>query len=95
MAIPSQSLATIISVILPAHDRLPELKRCLEALQSWRKQGCELILVDDGSKGNVREIADLYGARYFRTRKRVGPATARNIGAQHAMGESFCSWMPM
>jgi glycosyltransferase involved in cell wall biosynthesis len=87
MAISSQSLATMISVILPAHDRLPELKRCLEALQSWGKERCELILVDDGSIGDVREIADLYGARYFRTRKQVGAATARNIGAQHAIGE--------
>ncbi len=77
----------MISVILPVRDRLSELKECLAALQSWRAEGCELILVDDGSTGNIREISERHGARYFRTRKQQGPAGARNLGAQHAHGE--------
>ena len=67
--------------------RLPELRKCLAALQSWRSEDCELILVEDGRAETVREIADLYGARYFYTGQQKGPATARNLGAQHATGE--------
>lgn len=76
-----------MSVILPVQGRLPELRRCLAALQSWRSEGCELILVEDGPTETVRESANLYGARYFYTGQRKGPATGRNLGAQHATGE--------
>jgi GT2 family glycosyltransferase len=76
-----------ITAIVPAHNRLAELQECLESLQSWRMQGCELILVDDASTGNVGKMAEDYGARYFRTPRRQGPASARNLGARHAAGE--------
>jgi GT2 family glycosyltransferase len=76
-----------ISAIVPVHNRLSELKECLESLQSWRTEGCELIVVDDASAENVATIAESYGARYFRTQRRQGPAGARNLGARHAVGE--------
>jgi GT2 family glycosyltransferase len=69
------------------HDRLPELQECLESLQSWRRAGCELIVVDDASSGDASEIAERYAARYFRTPWRNGPAAARNLGAGHAIGD--------
>jgi len=80
-------LLPIISLIVPVHNRPGELEDCLESLRSWRTEGCELILVDDQSTSNVREIAERHGARYFRTPKREGPAGARNLGARHAIGE--------
>jgi GT2 family glycosyltransferase len=76
-----------ISVIVPVHNRLSELAECLEALRSWRTEDCELILVDDASTGDVRKIAECYGARYFRRQQRQGPAAGRNLGAHHAVGE--------
>jgi GT2 family glycosyltransferase len=77
----------MISVIVPVHDRLSELKECLTALQSWRTERSELILVDDASTGNVPEISARYGTRYFRMPRQQGPAAARNLGAKHAIGE--------
>jgi len=74
-------------VIVPVHNRLSELEECLEALRPWRTEGCELLLVDDDSTGNVRQIAEFYGARYFRTPRREGPAGARNLGVRHALGK--------
>jgi GT2 family glycosyltransferase len=76
-----------ISVIVPVHNRLSELAECLESLRSCRTEDCELILVDDASTGDVRKIAECYGASYFRRQRRQGPAAARNFGAHHAMGE--------
>jgi len=77
----------MISVIVPVQDRLSELEECLKALRSWPTERCELILVDDDSTGDVRAIAERYGARYLRTPQREGPAGARNLGASHAIGE--------
>lgn len=79
--------ATTISVIVPVHNGSADLEECLEALQPWRKAGCELIVVDDYSTDPVREAATRNGARYFRTPKREGPAGARNLGVSHATGE--------
>ena len=77
----------LISVIVPVHNRLSDLEDCLQALAWWRTEGCELILVDDQSTGNVREIAERHGARYFRTPHREGPAGPRNLGARKAFGD--------
>jgi glycosyltransferase involved in cell wall biosynthesis len=76
-----------ISVIVPVHNRLAELEECLESLQSWRPEGCELILVDDASTEDVSKIAERYGALYLRTQRQEGPASARNLGAHHASGD--------
>lgn len=82
-----EDTTAMLSVILPVRDRLPEFELCLAALQPWRTEGCELIVVDDGSAGNVREIAERNGARYLRSRRKQGPAGARNLGARYASGE--------
>lgn len=76
-----------ISVIVPVHNKPSELSQCLRALSECLGQPCELIVVDDQSTENISEIAGRYGARFFRTPQRGGPALARNIGAKHARGE--------
>jgi glycosyltransferase involved in cell wall biosynthesis len=43
--------------------------------------------VDDRSTENIRGIAKRYGASYVCTLARSGPAAARNLGAQQAIGE--------
>lgn len=63
-----------------------ELRQCLEALSAFGRES-ELIVVDDCSTENVLEMAERYRVRYFRTRNRIGPAGARNLGAENAGGE--------
>src|ERR1700735_926905 len=78
-----------MSAIVPAHNNAAELSQCLAALGNCDNRECELIVVDDQSTENIRDIAVRYGARYFRTPRRGGPALARNVGAKHALGEIF------
>jgi len=85
--VPMSPILPMISVIVPVHNGPSDLKECLEALQSWRTAGCELIVVDDHSTDPVLKIAKHSGALYFRTSKREGPAGARNLGVSHATGE--------
>jgi len=76
----------LMSVIVPVHNKASELSQCLAALAECRGQECELIVVDDQSTENVREVATRFRARYFCTPRRGGPALARNVGAKHALG---------
>jgi len=77
-----------ISVIIPARDEAARLPRSLESLrrQTLPSSAYEVIVVDDGSRDSTAEIAEAAGARVLSQANR-GPASARNAGAQVALGE--------
>ena len=76
-----------LSVIVPAHNAGLHLSRCLEALRTCGYTPFEVIVVDDCSTDNTRQIAERYGARCVRTPQMMGPGGARNLGVRHAGGE--------
>ena len=76
-----------ISVVVPACNSRLHLPRCLEALARSEYVQFEVIVVDDCSTDDTAQVAVRYGARCFRTPQRMGPAGARNLGAQAAGGE--------
>jgi len=75
-----------ITVIVPAYNAttLPE---CLKALREQAGTDTEIIVVDDCSTDQTREIAANSGATVLWTSQQSGPAAARNIGAEAASGE--------
>lgn len=78
----------MISVIVPVHNGGDLFRRCLAALQETLYESWECIVVEDGSTDDTVEIAYAFGVRLISgLRRRVGPAQARNIGAQVARGE--------
>jgi glycosyltransferase involved in cell wall biosynthesis len=78
----------MISVIIPVHNGGPLFDRCLTAVQQTLYEHWECIVVEDGSTDNSVEIAYAHGARLVTGLSRqLGPAQARNIGAQIARGE--------
>ncbi len=76
-----------LSVIVPAFNGRLQLPRCLDALARSSYQAFEVIVVDDCSTDNTRQIVERVGARYLRTPRQAGPAAARNLGARHAAGD--------
>lgn len=80
----------MISVIVPAKDSAPSIQACLDALlhQSGVQFGAdyEVIVVDDGSTDDTAEKASAMGVRVL-CQPNAGPASARNLGAQHAAGD--------
>jgi glycosyltransferase involved in cell wall biosynthesis len=76
-----------LSVIVPVHNGRLQLPRCLEALRTSQFEGFEVIVVDDCSTDNTRQIIERFGARYLRTPRNMGPGGARNLAARHAYGE--------
>lgn len=77
-----------ISIIIPVHNGGQLFERCLSALQQTHYESWECIVVEDGSSDNSVEIAYAHGVRLLSGRqRRLGPAQARNIGAQVARGD--------
>jgi GT2 family glycosyltransferase len=76
-----------LTVIVPVYNGRLQLPRCLEALRRSEFADFEVIVVDDCSTDNTREIAERSGARYLRTPRNLGPGGGRNLGVRHARAE--------
>ena len=76
-----------LSVIIPVANGESVLARCLDALRRSEYKAFEVIVIDDCSTDGAARVAQHQGVRYFRSPNRMGPANARNIGAQNARGD--------
>ena len=76
-----------ISVIIPAHDASSHLAACLQALQNATEIPLETLVVDDCSTDDTRAIAESFGVSVRSTKRRMGPAFARNLAAAAATGD--------
>ncbi len=76
-----------ISVIIPVHNGRECLPRCLAALNQTLYEQWECIVVDDNSSDNSAEIARAASAVVVSLDRQLGPAAARNAGAQKANGD--------
>ncbi|SQE00487.1 MULTISPECIES: mycofactocin biosynthesis glycosyltransferase MftF [unclassified Parafrankia] len=74
-----------VTVVIPVHDRVDKLARCLAAVGDRHP----VVLVDDGSRepGAIIELADRFGAKVIRRPVNGGPAAARNTGLAATAGE--------
>jgi len=88
-----QPEALAASVIIPVHNRKPELQACLSALaaQDFPLNQFEVIVCDDGSTEDFSEVLDEARQRQLQIRYvrqlNKGPAAARNLGIKHAKAE--------
>lgn len=81
----------MISVIVPTYNRANVLHISIDSILKQTYQDFELIIVDDGSSDNTKEIVERYAdsrIRYVRNDSNThGPSVARNIGIHHAKGD--------
>ena len=80
-----------VSVIVPVYNGAESLDACLAALSAQHKpivgvDGCEVIVVDDGSVDGSAEIAAQHRVTVIR-QDHAGVAVARNRGARQARGQ--------
>jgi GT2 family glycosyltransferase len=74
-----------LSIIVPFHKGLGDLRRCLRALAPL-PEGWELIIAADAAVDDCHVLARRYGARVLDLPGPGGPATARNRAAEVATG---------
>jgi glycosyltransferase involved in cell wall biosynthesis len=78
----------LVSAIIPTYNRAKTIERAVISVlaQSWKEM--EVIVVDDGSTDQTRDVLRGYGDKIrVIFQKNAGPAAARNTGIKAAKGE--------
>ena len=78
-----------ISVVIPSYNRAQHIEKAIDSVFEQKMENIEIILVDDGSTDNTREIIQKkYGdrVRYFYQENQGSPG-ARNTGIKNARGD--------
>ena len=92
-----------VSVVIPTYNRAYIIRDALESALAQTHNDFEIIIVDDGSADNTREIVESYASdkiRYFRHEHNRGCSAACNTGIALAKGDlvgfldSDDCWMP-
>lgn len=78
-----------VSVIIPVFDNLEGLMRCLAPLaeQTYPRERYEVLVVDNGSRGDVRSVVEAFPVAQLLQETRPGSYAARNLGIVAAHGE--------
>ena len=81
----------LVSVIIPVHGKVEYTLRCLASICiNPPKAEFEIILVDDLSPDNTREVlSSIIGIRLLKNEENLGFIRSCNIGAKAAKGEYF------
>lgn len=82
----------LFSIIIPTYNRPRQLSTCLESLTrlNFRRDGFEVIVVDDGSAMSLEPVVASFHDRLevaLLKQPNAGPAAARNTGAAQARGK--------
>ena len=86
----------MISVIIPTYNRAEQLSFCLDSILNAEYDKLQIIIIDDGSTDNSRELCRDYMLRDSRIeyyyQENGGVSKARNLGLSKAQGDwiTFC-----
>lgn len=83
-------MAERISVIVPAYNTAPWLGRCLDSLLAQTYENMEIIVVNDGSTDDTRQVLDSYAASHpikVIHQENGGVTAARLRGVAEAAGD--------
>jgi glycosyltransferase involved in cell wall biosynthesis len=90
-----------VSVIIPTYCRAALLCEAIESVLRQDIDGCEIIVIDDGSTDDTRErVRDFSGRVRYLHQENQGLSTARNTGIAAASGDYIAFlddddwWMP-
>lgn len=76
------------SIVIPAYNRLKELKRAIESCKKQTFTDYEIVVVDDCSSVDLSVILEEFqDIKYIRAPNNVGGGGARNIGIKASEGE--------
>ncbi|TSC91530.1 MAG: glycosyl transferase family 2 protein [Parcubacteria group bacterium Licking1014_17] len=94
-----------VSIIIPAFNSAKNIKRTIESVSNQSFRDWELIVVDDGSTDNTKEIISEFQnndprIRYIYQENSGGPAGPKNTGIKNSIGELIAfldhddEWLP-
>lgn len=81
----------LISIIVPIYNVFPYLQLCLESIKNQTYPHFEVLLINDGSRDNSKDICLEFAERDYRFKyieqQNAGLSTARNTGILNSKGE--------
>jgi glycosyltransferase involved in cell wall biosynthesis len=78
----------LVSVILPVHNRARWVAQAVSSVLSQTHRHFELLVIDDGSTDDTREVLESFGSRVkILKQTHAGAEAGRNLGLEHARGE--------
>ena len=86
----------MITVIIPVYNSSSTLEQCINSILLQSYADIEIIIVNDGSSDNSRDICAMYSEKYGNIltidSAHIGVSGARNLGLEMAKGEfiAFC-----
>lgn len=97
----SNNCSPLISIIIPSYNRAHCVLKTLDSVFNQTIKNYEIIVVDDGSKDNTRNVLEPYKERiHYYYQENRGLAAARNVGLNNARGDYIALldsddiWMP-
>ncbi|MFV0389623.1 MAG: glycosyltransferase family 2 protein [Pyrinomonadaceae bacterium] len=91
----------LVSVVIPAYNAVRFVNATIDSVLAQTFQDLEILVVDDGSTDNTKEILGNYGDKIrFLPKKNGGVSSARNYGIENAIGKYIAFldaddvWMP-
>jgi len=81
----------IFTIIVPTYNRPQQLRPCLQAISEldYPRDQFEVIVVDDGGRQDLTDVCSPHESEIQLSlirKTNSGPASARNMGADHAKG---------
>ena len=81
-----------ISVLIPSYNCVKFLPEAIKSVLNQTYQDFEIIIIDDGSTDNTKDIVDSFKKQYLNQiqyiyQENKGLAIARNTGLEHAQGQ--------
>ncbi|MDP7348902.1 MAG: glycosyltransferase [Phycisphaeraceae bacterium] len=78
-----------MSIVIPVHDRVEAFRKSVRSVSVAARPGDQIIVVADGPRRKLGlRLARRLGATVIHSARQIGPAGARNLGAQHATGDA-------
>ncbi len=87
LAASENSANPLISVVIPCYNHAHYLPEAIESLRQQSFQDFEIIVVDDGSSDNTREVALEYPEVRYVYKENGGLSSARNTGIKESKGD--------
>lgn len=72
------------SIIIPCYNRGDIISRAIDSVLNQSYTHYEIIVVDDGSNDNTKEIVENYGGVNYIFQENRGVSTARNLGMKYS-----------
>ncbi len=77
-----------ISAVIPTYNNAAHIARAIESVLRQSYKPFEIIVVDDGSTDNTREVVAAFGEKIvYINQENAGPSAARNAGILAASGD--------